>query len=113
MRVARAASAAVAVGLAVCLIGAAPAAAKAERMYLQCDSGLVIERSNGFSWWGVASDGARDGSVYTTRDLSIVDADGNVVYEHHFGQASDRRGTVTCVASHFDWTWTVELTRVR
>ncbi len=113
MRVSKAASVTGAAAMIACLIVAAPAAAKAERMHLQCDTGLVIERTNGFNWWGLASDGSQDGSVYTTRDLSIIDAHGNLVYEHHFGHASERKESVTCVASHFEWTWTVELTRVK
>ncbi len=93
------------------LAGAQPVGAQAERMRLECDTGLVIERSNGSSWWGLASDGSRDGSVYTTRHLKVVDADGNVAYEHHYGHKSERLDSTTCVASHFGSTWTVELVR--
>lgn len=102
-----------AAGMAVTgLVGVQPAAAEAERMHLECENGLVVERSNGSSWWGVAPDGSRNSAVYTTRRLVIVDADGDLVHEQDYGQKSAGSST-TCEATHFDWRWTVELVRVR
>lgn len=93
------------------LVPAASGGSEAERMQLACDSGLVIERANGSSWWGVGPDGTRDGTVYTTRSVTVTDAGGGVVYAHDYGQKGRGAGSTTCTAEHFGWTWTVELVR--
>ena len=113
MSTARVAPVAAAAALALCsLTGLQPAAAEAERMHLECENGLVIERTNGSNWWGLNAEGSRDGTVYTTRHLVVVDQDGNLVHEHRYGQKSDQHSSTTCVATHFGWTWTVELVQV-
>ena len=68
-----------------------PALAASDRMQLACQGlPLVVERTNGASWWG------SDGAVYTTQYLHIADERGT--YEKRYGHvASDH---ITCVADH-------------
>ena len=85
--------------------GAQPATAGSERMQLECLSGDLaghtLERTNGSSWWDV-----EDGTVYTTKSLTITSGD-DVVYERDYGKRS--RVAVTCTGDHFDWTWNLEV----
>lgn len=54
-----------------------PAAAASERMQLECTSGPLaghtVERSNGSSWWA-----AEDGTVYTTKSITVSGDEGVV-----------------------------------
>lgn len=86
---------------------AAAAAAGSERMQLHCESGSLaghtLERSNGSSWWGVD-----DGTVYTTKSIT-VSGDEGVVYHRDYGKKDKAPGT--CTATHFGWTWQLEVVR--
>lgn len=93
---------------AAVLAAAAPAAASSDRMQLACeDSDLVVERTNGASWWG------SDGSVYTTAYLRVVDPYG--AFEKHYGHVAAEH--LVCEAEHdaHGWTsrWTVHLVLAR
>ena len=85
-----------------------PALAVSERMSLACEGlDLVVERSNGASWWG------NDGAVYTTAYLRVVDDGGT--YEKSYGHtASD---VLICQADHvtagYTSRWTVHLVRAQ
>lgn len=106
MRIRTAAVAAATLGL----LGTAtiPASAASERMHLYCASGSLegrtFERTNGASWWDV-----EDGTVYTTRSIRVTHPDHGTVHEHTYGQKSAEGGT--CTASHFGFTWELQLVR--
>lgn len=88
-------------------MSATPAAASSEKMQLHCESGSLadhtLERSNGSSSWDVD-----DGVVYTTKSIK-VSGDEGVVYEHACGKKA--KAAETCTATHFDWTWELEVVR--
>ena len=94
-----------AVAAAVVVAPALPASAE-DRMSLDCEGiPLVVERTNGTSWWG------SDGAVYTTKHLRIEDEHGG--YEKSYGHV---QGEVTlCAADHvvddYRSRWTVQLVR--
>lgn len=90
---------------AMVLAPALPAAADSERMQLHCDDGRTIERTNGASWWGVDHNAG-----YTTEHLLVRQGD-EVVYEKDYATRGGKAKRSTCVANHFDYTWTVELVR--
>jgi hypothetical protein len=92
-----------AVAAAVVVAPALPVSAE-DRMALDCEGiDLVVERTNGTSWWG------SDGAVYTTKHLRIEDEYGG--YEKSYGHVSG--DVVVCEADHdVDgyWSrWTVDL----
>lgn len=94
-------------GLAAVLAVPAPAGAS-DRMSLACEGlGLVVERTNGASWFG------DDGRTYTTRHLRIVDESG--VYEKAYGHTAS--AFVVCEADHvaggYRSRWTVQLVASR
>ena len=103
----RATFACLAVALGATAASAAPAAAGSERMQLHCESGSLaghtLERSNGSSWWDVD-----DGTVYTTKSIT-VSGDEGVLYQHDYGRKA--KAPETCTATHFDWTWELEVVR--
>ena len=82
-----------------------PAHADSERMQLDCGALGTIERSNGGSWWGVD-----DGAVYVSERIDIT---GGATFSKEFGRRAPDADRSTCVAEHFDSTWTVVLVRVR
>lgn len=93
-----------AAGAGAVLAMPSPALAGADRMQLACEGlDLVVERSNGSSWWG------NDGVTYTTRYLRVADSRG--VYEKHFGHAASEH--LVCTADHdsgdYRSRWTVHL----
>jgi hypothetical protein len=87
---------------------ATPASAGSDRMKLTCGDGRMIERTNGSSWWGVDSDAG-----YVTEHLLITDGDGQVLYARDYGRKAPDADRSTCVADHFETTWTVGLVRTR
>lgn len=81
-----------------------PALAASDRMQLECQgTSLVVERTNGASWWG------SDGTVYTTQYLRIEDARGT--FEKRYGHVAQDH--ISCVADHdvhgSSSRWTVHL----
>lgn len=97
--------AATVVGLvAAGLLLPAPALA-GERMQLACGGGLVIERTNGASWWEV------DGDRHFTAQYLLIEEDGETVYEKSYGH--EGKAHVLCEADHFDSRWTVQLVPTR
>lgn len=101
----RAKFACLAVALGATAVSATPAAAGSERMQLHCESGSLaghtVERSNGSSWWDVG-----DGALYTTKSIK-VSGDEGIVYQRDYGKKA--KAAETCTATHFDWTWELEL----
>lgn len=93
------------VGLAGIGLMASPAGA-GDRMQLACETGTLagqtLERTNGASWWDVASR-----AVYTTKSMTI-EADGDVVYAKEYGEKSG--STETCTGTRWDGSvWSLEL----
>lgn len=90
---------------------AGPAVDEERRMQLHCDDAeLTIMRTNGASWWGIQGDQS-DGSVYVTRELSIRDDEGEVVYQKVYGNKNPHRAVITCEAEHFGFHWVVTMVR--
>jgi hypothetical protein len=89
---------------------AAPAGAAAERMQLDCDGGSLaghtLERTNGSSWWDVGS-----GDVYTTKSIVVSSEEEGTVYAKDHGTKAGG-STEGCTATHFEFTWQLQLVRV-
>jgi hypothetical protein len=90
---------------------AGPAVDEERRMQLHCDNvELTIMRANGASWWGVQGD-ETDGSVYVTRELTVHDDEGKVVYQKAYGNKNPNQAVITCEAEHFGYHWVVTMVR--